>query len=119
MFGYSALIDTLRATIARLEDQLEQERSERRHLLDCLLRKHNAEPLAETPAAQGIGTSSPMVVISPFGGGATPEVTDALKESWIAEEAQYLMLEQGMAEDQARLTATRRFATEHGLSVPS
>lgn len=100
----------LRAQIERLAKQLEEERAERARLLDRLLERHNYAPLAEQPRA---AVGPPVRIISPFGGGATPEMTEAMRESWVMEEAAYLEAEQGFAPAQAREMAEQRWLSEH------
>jgi len=107
MFATISHVNDLRAEIARLERMLEQERAEKRELLDRLLQKNNIAP---TSAASVQPVAPVMEVISPFGSAATPEMVDSLRESWIAEEAAYLQFEQNMPTDQAQAIAEQHWA---------
>lgn len=110
MFGSSAHIADLKAQIASLERLLEVERSEKRHLLDCLLQKHNAAPVTPEPLK---APAPPIQIISPFGGGATPEMNVLLTQSAIDEEVAYLMAEQNYSAEQARAAAEERFLRDN------
>lgn len=110
MFTTRAHADDLRAQIDRLAQQLEAERAERAKLLDRLLERHNYAPLAE-PAKTVVGP--PVQIISPFGGGATPEMIESSRASWVNEEAAYLEVEHGMTPVQAREMAEQRWLSEH------
>lgn len=112
MFATNAHVNDLRAQIERLAKQLEEERAERARLLDRLLERHNYAPLAELPKAPPI---SPVQVISPFGGGATPEMIDATKQSFVDEEIAYLQAEHSMTLEQAQATAEREWLVRHNL----
>jgi hypothetical protein len=112
MFTTKAHADDLRAQIVRLEKQLEEERAERSRLLDRLLERHNFAPLAEPPK---VSAAPPMQIISPFGGGATPEMIDAMKQSFVDEEIAYLQAEHAMTPEQAREKAEREWLTRHNI----
>jgi hypothetical protein len=110
VFYTRAHVRALEAQISRLEQLLAEEKVERRSLLDRLLSKHNVEPVQPKPQP---AIPDNMQVIHPFGSAATPEMIDALKESWVNEEAQYLSAEHGMTETQAKEMAERRWLSEH------
>lgn len=110
MFYSRAHVRALEAQISRLEAQLADEKAERRSLLDTLLQKHNFAPIQPQPPVK---VPDNVQVIHPFGSAATPEMVDALKDSWVSEESQYLMAEHGMADGQAREMAERRWVSEH------
>lgn len=112
MLTTKAHADDLRAQIERLARELEAERAERARLLDRLLERHNYAPLAELPKAPPV---SPVQVISPFGGGATPEMIDAMRQSFVDEEIAYLQAEHSMTPEQAQATAEREWLARHSL----
>ena len=110
MFHAKALIATLQAQISRLEQLLEKERNERQQLLDRLLAKNNVEPVQPKPEARA---KNPIQIVSPFGNAATPEMVEALKDSWVQEETFYLIAEHGLPEAQAKEMAEARWISEH------
>jgi hypothetical protein len=110
VFYTKAHVLALEAQIERLEQLLADEKSERRQLQDRLLEKRNIEPIQ--PKLQP-SIPDTVQVISPFGGGTTPELVGALKDSWVGEEAAYLQAEHGMAEMQAKEMAEQRWIDQH------
>ena len=96
--------------ISRLEQLLAEERNERRELLNRLLEKRNIEPIAAKPEPKLPDT---VQSVTPFGNGGTPEVVGLMKESWLGEEAAYLMEEHGMTEEQAKSAAERNWVAEN------
>jgi hypothetical protein len=93
-----AHINALESQIADLKERLEKADRERQSLLDRLLEKHNVMPIippAPQPAA--------IEVIHPYGV-LTPDVDDAVRESWLQEEMQHIRMTQGI-EDPERLRA--------------
>lgn len=106
MFSSSAHIADLKAQIAQLERLLEAERAENRHLLDCLLQKQNAAPMAQQPLKEPI---PPVQFVHPYGGAATPEMIEAATQVAIDEEIAYLMAEENFSEDHARARAEQKF----------
>lgn len=112
MFHTKTLIRALESQISRLEQLLEKERTERQQLLDRLLEKRNIEPVQPKPERS---SPNPIQIISPFGNAATPEMVDALKESWVQEESFYLQAEHGLPELRAREMAEQRWVSEHSV----
>jgi len=110
LFYTKAHVLALKAEIAWLRQQLADATDERRQLQDRLLAKQNIEPLAKKPQPKLPDT---VQIISPFGNAATPEVVDAMKESWICEEASYLQGEHGLTDQQAREQAEKHWIAEH------
>lgn len=110
MFYTKAHVFALEAQIKRLEQLLADEKSERKQLLDRLLEKRNVEPIQPKPQPTIPET---VQVISPFGGGTTPELVEALKESWMGEEMAYHQAEHGLSETQAREAAERGWLNQH------
>lgn len=103
-------VQALEAEIAWLKEQLADLTVERRQLQDRLLARANVEPITQKPQPKLPET---VQIVTPFGNGATPEIVDAMKESWMGEEAAYLMSEHGLTEEQAKVEAERGWLAQH------
>lgn len=100
----------LQAQIDDLKARLAEADTERRELLNRLLEKHNISPLVQSESGP---VSQPKIeVLSPWG--AIPaEAEDAIRESWLKEETQYLMGTTGIDEDRARQAAEQAYIAQH------
>lgn len=102
----------LEAQIADLQKRLDRAQDENRALLDRLLQRHNVAPMSEPPKA-----SAPVIeVISPSGT-VPPEMQDAVRESWVQEEAEYVATMQGLDAARARQEAVRRFTEMYATGM--
>lgn len=108
MFYFRAYVGSLERQIDDLKERLRQSEAERTELLSRLLEKHNYQPLAQSAASEMTTSQPPIQVISPFN--SIPfDAQDAIKESILKEETEYIMSEQGIDETRARALAEDRF----------
>lgn len=106
MFYSRAYVQLLQDTVSELRARNERLEAERVGILDRLLERKNIEPLRQS-ADEGASQMRPAIqIISPTGA-MLPEMEDAVKESWVAEETQYIIDQQGLDYDRARTEAER------------
>lgn len=100
MIYFSATIRAMQAHIDALTARNAALEAERSALLDRLLEKRNIAPIVEPERPK----SAPAVqVIAPYG--MPKEAHDALRESWLAEETEYLQVSAGYDYERARSVA--------------
>lgn len=113
MFGLFSLpsrIALLQAQIADLQKRLDRADKERKVLLDRLLAKNNIEPVS--PPEVRPEMPRPVEVLHPFGV-LPPEAVDAVRESWVREEMEYIEMNEGVTGERARALAEQRFSEQH------
>lgn len=79
-------------------------------MLNNLLVKHNLEPIRESAAPT---PSLPTIQILSPTNGITPEMEDAVRQDWIAEEAAYISLNSGIDADRAMQQAEQEYVRQH------
>ena len=100
MIYFRPHVRALERQIDDLTKRLSEADAERRELLDRLLEKNNYQPIRQS-AAESTPQEKPVVqLISPFNA-IPPEAQDAIKESWLREETEYVMATQGLDLDRA------------------
>jgi hypothetical protein len=102
----------LQAQIIDLQKRLDRAQDENRALLDRLLQKNNVAPVSESPKS----TQPVIEVISPSGA-VPPEMQDAVRDSWVQEEADYVAMTQGLDADRARQEAMKRFTEMYATGM--
>lgn len=105
-----ATINALQAQIDDLQKRLTESEAERKHLLNCLLTKNHIEPIRESAATAP--TLPTIQILSPTNG-ITPEMEDAVRQDWIAEEAAYIALGSGIDADRALQQAEQEYVRQH------
>lgn len=108
MIYFRAHVRALEDQIAYLKERLAEAEKESRKLLDRLLAKNNVEPLSQPEKA----VAPPPEILTPFGV-ADAEIQDALKESALREETQYIMGKLGCDESTARGYAEQWYLDQH------
>lgn len=108
MIYFRSHVQALELQIAYLKERLVEVEQEKRRLLDRVLEKNNVAPISE-PAQS---TVSAPDVLAPFGI-AVADVQDALRESWLREETEYIMGKLGCDEGTARSYAEQEYLTQH------
>ena len=97
-----------KAHIADLQQRLQQSETEKLDLLNRLLERHNVSAVG-VPAPP---KAEPIQVLSPFPS-MPPEMEDAVKDSWLNEETEYIIQTRGLSPDLARAEAERSFTAQH------
>jgi hypothetical protein len=90
---------------------LEKANLEKLDLLNRLLARHNVSAVG-VPAVASADPAPPIQILSPFGS-VPAEMHDPLKDSWIAEETEYIIQTRGLPPDIARAEAERAFVSTH------
>ncbi len=108
MFYTKAHVLALQDQIRDLQERLDKAAFRSDQLLDRLLARNNVEPVLGD-----IRSPQPTVeVLSPFG--AIPlEAHDAIRQSWIEEEAEYIAGNEGLNAERATQEAERRYTRQH------
>jgi len=105
-----ATINALQSQIDDLQKRLSDSAAERKHLLNCLLTKNNIEPIRESATPT---PSLPTIQILSPTNGITPEMEDAVRQDWIAEEAAYIALSSGIDAQRALQQAEQEYIRQH------
>lgn len=108
----AALADALKLQLSDVQERLALADEERQSLLDRLLERNNYQPIRQS-AAESETQERPVVqLISPFN--SIPlEAQDAIKESWLREETEYVMMAQGLDEPRARAVAESNWEAQN------
>lgn len=111
MFFSRSYVNALQRQIDDLKQRLSESDIERKYLLDRLLEKNNYQPIRQS-AAESTPQPPSLQIISPYN--SIPlEAQDAIRESWIREEADYLVNQAGLDEARARIEAEARWRQEN------
>lgn len=112
MIYFRPHVRALERQIDDLQRRLSDAETERRELLDRLLERNNYQPIRQS-AAESETQEMPVVqLISPFN--SIPlEAQDAIKESWLREETEYVMMAQGLDEPRARAVAESNWEAQN------
>lgn len=106
---FQSTIRALQAQIDDLKDRLAASEEERRKLQDRLLVKHNTEPLTAVP----VSDAKPALQFVAPPGMALPDIQDATREVWLAEETSYL-ISLGFESERARAQAEASYVEQYG-----
>ena len=109
MIYFHPTVRALQAQIDDLKDRLAASEEERRKLQDRLLVKHNTEPLTAVP----VPNAKPALQFIAPPGMALPDIQDATRDVWLAEETDYL-IGLGFEPERTRARAEASYVEQHG-----